>query len=421
MLYEWFSVAGCELISNVRANALTSGDIDDDEFCVIDGATLPATLDCPPCPGLEAYLATMCGGDPVDFSDPETAPWFDPARPHTRNISGIVGLDVYGTSSAIWGDSHLDGESATGRRREVEIRFAVLARNQIAASEAMSWIASRWHQGPCSTTCVGADLCFFAGCPPDGDFVSAMRIMPDTHLVSGPDIENKAQFGDGSMIIEASMVVASRSSSILSAPLPETYTLTTRNARNTIIDLNPDCPEPDPCGLDPDIPTPVLPDIHVGWPSPGWPTDPISVYERTYSIADGVLPRGQVALKIDVHTGRLPLRNIGVRVWERSAQQACTSVLGDEDADCDACSPILISYVPPLSTATVDASRRHRHTVCVDGGAGTPRVWGPLGTSLQWPVINCGPALCLQIFASTPTETTDWSVSVELVPLNGAV
>lgn len=174
------------------------------------------------------------------------------------------------------------------------------------------------------------------------------------------------------------------------------------------------------CGTDPDIPTPPLPDVDIGWPSPGWPDAPISVYERTYSIGDAVLPRSQVGLRITVQTGRLPLRNIGVRVWERSGNQSCASVIGDEDADCEACSPILISYVPPLAVATVDASRRYRETICVDGGIGAPRVWGPAATSMQWPIINCGPALCLQIFASTPTETTDWSVMVEMVPMSGA-
>lgn len=414
MITDWWTAGGCELFSDARAHALTARP---DDSC-IDDADFPGlpVYECEGCPGIDTWLAEQCGGDLADVTN---APWYDPARPETRDIRGIVNLGLSGIGGVL-GSADADPASPTGRRRQLELSWAILANSDLAASAAVAWMADRLDNVSCAADCIGFDLCGLAGCPTDGDFEAALRTIPDVRLVSGPVVEQIDTFNAGTQIWQGTLIVETPNPYFLHvAPAPATLTLTAANSFPRTIDLNPDCPEPDECGADPDFPLPDLPDISIGTVDPAWPTAPYLGRGRDWSVRGGIFQRSTVGLRLTVETGTLPVRYLAVRLWSNPFGLECDDIRTRPNADCDTCRLLVVKYMPPRSTTVIDAARRHRAITCQGGDTGVPQMWGPDGGSFSWPLIHCGGGLCVDITVQG-TLAPDASIMAEFLPMDGA-
>lgn len=413
MITDWWTVAGCEMFSDARAHALTARADD-----CIDDADYPGlpVYECDGCPGLDAWLTRWCGGELTDIT---AAPWYDPARPETAGIRGIVNLGLSGFGG-VMGSGDADSGSPTGRARQFELTWAVLANSDLAASAAVAWMADRLDAASCATGCRGFDVCGLAGCPTDGDFESALRTIPDVRLVEGPVIDQVDTFNAGTQIWQGSITFETPSPYVLHvAPSPAILTLTAGNAFERTVDLNPTCPEPDPCGADPDFPLPDLPDLDVGTVDPAWPTEPFAGVGRDWSIAPGIFPRSTVGMRLTIESGDLPVRNLSVRLWSNPFGLSCDAIRSRPEADCEACRVLVVKYVPPRSTTIIDAARQQRTITCDDGGTGVPQMWGPDGGAFEWPLIHCGGGLCIDIAVEGALDTAA-RVRAEFLPMDGA-
>lgn len=414
MISDYVTVGGCELFNVSRAAALTSRADD----CTSDEDYAgPPTIICDDCDGLAAWLTEQCGGDLADVT---LAPWYDPARPETADIRGIFALGITGAGAGVMGSASADSASPSGLRREVEIEFAIITASELATSAALAWIADRLDLSSCAADCIGVDLCALAGCPTNGNFAGAMRTIPDVRVVDGPVVTQIDTFNARSQIVQGTILVETPNPYILHpAPAAAVLTLTMANSSALTIDLNPECPDPDPCGVDPDFPLPALPDLAEGTTDPAWPTEPFAARGRTWSISGSILQRSAVGLRLDVTTGELPMRNLVVQVWHNPLGIPCSRVTTDVDADCEACALVVVKYLPPRSTTTIDAAKRIREIVCVDGGLGVPQMWGPNANAFTWPILYCGGGVCLRVAAADPFAT-DALITASFVPMDGA-
>lgn len=416
MITSWFSVAGCELFSDSRAAALTARS---EDLACLSNEEYPGlpVYECDTCEGLAEWLTAYCGGG--DLGDVTLAPWYDAARPETALIRGIVALGLNGVGGVL-GSADDDAQSPTGKRRQFELTWAVLAESELAASAAVAWMADRLDAESCATTCRGFDVCGFAGCPTDGDFEGAMRTIPDMRLVSGPVVETMDSFNSGSQIWQGSLIFETPNPYFLHvSPASSILTLTLGNGNPRTVNLNPDCGDTAPCAEDPDSPLPVLPDLSQGTVDPAWPTAPIVGIGRDWSIVPGVFQRSTVGMRLNITTGALPIRYLSVRLWSNPYGLSCNTIRNRPGADCAACTVLVVKYLPPNSTTVIDGARRFRQVVCVDGGTSVPQMWGPNGGAFSWPVIHCGGGLCIGM-AVEGTLDAGARIVAEFVPMDGA-
>ncbi len=208
MYNGWFCFGGNEIVNNTRA---------------VDYAQ---SADCPVnwftngrCPGLNSYLEEP----PYNFSDIESAPWYDPDVPYlSRQFLGVYALSVDGlddeTLTAPVTERVLSGGIVGAQRdatRAVRFRVVLSATTAEGREYGRAWLASLLRENLCGLhagSCGTADLSFMIACPEafdqagEGSYVDYLRtedrkrrilhgVKCTTGLIKEQEWERKGAFG----------------------------------------------------------------------------------------------------------------------------------------------------------------------------------------------------------------------------------
>lgn len=419
MFAGWLEIAGTEVISTERARTYAAGL----------GIT---SVRCDACPNLPGVL----GDAPYTLPQEDSAPWYDPAVPASREFAGVVGLDVNGadgtgtrTPTDLLGDGAAIGPLRRARR-ELTYRVALLATTDCGLSYGLGWLASALRGGDCDTGgCRGDELCAFACCP-SGDGVAQLRHLYHVGLLDGPTIKTLYQIAGsgascttgagkgGSHIAEAEFTLV--------AGIPYWYrepvTISTTGGGDVdtggMAPGDDDCAPDVSCLFDPTCPAPAPP------PSPPIPTDPcyptgeFPTRRQVITVPAGRVPAWSEAVPIvQVNTGRGVLRRLTVRFYTNPAGDKCTS---DQLDPCLACAELSIPYLPAGTLLTVDGRTRRAFVDC-SGGSGPealaePILYGAGGGLFTWPVFSCGGAagMCIEIVSDARYSAYDMAATVQI-------
>jgi hypothetical protein len=156
------------------------------------------------------------------------------------------------------------------------------------------------------------------------------------------------------------------------------------------------CPEPPGCEDDPDCPTPVPPPRSFA-PPQDCGCLPLTVGRNCFNIPPG-RDWTERALVIEVAAGSEPLKNLTLRAMDNLDQGDCCSNDNQKNFDdCDACSTLLVSYVPAGGVLRFDSVSR-RVTVECDGRvrSAAKSVAQLDGLPFDWMVLGCQGA-CIMV------------------------
>lgn len=430
MLADYAQLGGTEILNSARAAAYTQA---------------AGLLDlCDPCPTLPQAL----GHDPYTTPAEDDAPWYDPVVPESAGVLGVFAQSVVGLSSnpvarspqALVGDG-----SALGvlRRTHREIAYTALlvAEDECSLSYGLEWLAAALRGAECGPgPCAGDTLCMYSCCPPeDSDGARELRHLFDVGLLEGPTVSevqylepdsggcvlDNEVFGGG-VIATVEWTLVAGTPQIFREPLEGTGEWADL-ADGLVVALDPDlvheyCPDPEPCLDDPECPPPALPPrppIPVG---DCYPTGVDTFLGSVLALHVTEQPAWLSAVPvIEVEAGTQAMRRLVLRFWINPAGVDCWDV---EDP-CQACWMVTIPYLPRGSTLRIDG-RVQRATVTCPGEPGRgdavapPTLYGPGGTSYQWPEFSCGTGLCIEVLSLLDDTAPTARARVELVPRSDA-
>lgn len=447
---SYMSFCGNEIVNAARLQAYVNNGLS------------PYHVKCGGCEGLEDILP--CVGTPSQPEPPvggynlpelDMAPWYDPAAPESKNFAGLLVTNVQVSSPYTRSTTPNIGIGQTLGRlklsgRTITVHGWLIGKTCCATQYGLRWLTTALGEPPCSGDCGGCDLDFLECCPSIGtgeddclhlsdgsvyvrpnseseyeraeDF---FRRMYGVGVVSGPDVISCRGNTCGcgcSALTEVEFVLASSSPYLNSQGTP------------IITDLSPepcdpnepcnfvwsvgagecideDCaPAPD-CKEDPICPLPALP------PAPKVPPGTCGCFPQTARRVCGTTtPRkewGSSTVDIEIHAGSEDLRAAVVRVFQNPTQLDC----GDETTfpDCNACSTLIVSFVPKGGIFRFSGSRREVTIEC--GGQITnaaQNAFNAEGYPFDWPDITCQP-ICVCVDFACETTAPDAKVSVTRV------
>jgi hypothetical protein len=446
------SFAGVELINNDRARAYA-------EVVGIDVRN--------PAPDLAASLLDDPYVDPVT----DDAVWVDPSLPESGRFYGLAGLEFdgaeEGTGARQWTELLSDGGVPGARRRrsnEIEVRAFMFAADDVAMTYGLGWLASALRGSVCASSCTGDELCVYAAKPiaprllvptPDGEPCGALtgtldptwdpvigsangpggdklvRKLFNVATIEGPTVTARAQIADGLRFTvrwlmkagtpfwyrEPTLVASSNGATGPSDPLAY---------QDTIPDYDPwgwraECPDPAPClDFDPfcvDPPAPPL--LAPAPPDPCFPSDPRNnppgepdAHKFTAGRTIFRIPRGagpdwlETVPVIRLYTGDQVAQRLIIRWYDNPRDVQCGTWLDP----CSACAEINVVWLPRWSQLTIDGRVQKAFVECPGANMQEPRLYGPSGGPMVWPVFECSTALCFEIILDTgfPQAQNSW-------------
>lgn len=453
MVYTgWMSFGGVELINNARAQA----------YAALVGIDVRN-----PAPDLAASL----GDDP--YLDPVTddAVWVDPSLPESGRFFGLAGLEFLGaeqgTAARQWTELLTDGGVPGARRRrsnEIEVRAHMFAADDVAMSYGLAWLTSALRGTVCGTSCTGDDLCVYAARPvaprllvptPDGDPCGVMsgsfdptwdpingsalgpggdkllRRLFNTATIEDPTVTARARIEDGLMftvrwVMKAGTpywyrepVMVAYGDGLNGPSDPFAY-------QDTIPNYDPwgwrdNCPDTAPC-LDADpwcVNPPAPPLAAPAPPDPCFPNDPRNnpvgqpnAHKFTAGRVIFRIPRGtgpdwfETVPIIRMYTGEQIVQRITVRWYDNPRDVQCGSWVDP----CSSCAEINLVWLPRNSRLTIDGRVQRAFVECPGANVQEPRLYGPFGGPLTWPVFECSTALCCEVIvdAAIPSSSKSW-------------
>lgn len=158
MYTGWFSFGGTEIINAERVEAYVAHQIPELEM-------RPSQL------GSNADLHRAVGDAPYESPLVDDAPWVDRSTPDTLGFYGVYPLDVSGLNDSTRRsdvvEAIVNGGSAGAPRhssREIRFRALLVARDQAALEEGMTWLSAALNPPGCGVG-NGVDLCYFKARP----------------------------------------------------------------------------------------------------------------------------------------------------------------------------------------------------------------------------------------------------------------
>lgn len=419
MFAGYLQYNGVEIINSSRAAAYSRSLGITDVACDCDG------------------LRYALDDDEYTSVDANSAPWWDPAAPDSKDFAGFVGLGVKGLSKTVASHSVVPLTTGGGalhplRRAHREIQFQVLAlaKTECALSYGFSWLAAALRGSACNPHCGGDQMCFFTCCPscdepdPEGNddcYNNATQYWRSLYNVGLLDMEDPTNVKrvSGGWLAEITFTMAAGNPNIYREPV-----VVADGPRPDQILPNyedpgvpPHCLEPVDCLKDPiaDCPPPPAPPMPPVPVDRCWPTGPFTAARVIMPI-----PRDTLAVwlesvpLISINSGSRTLRRVTLRWYENPLGHDCATDLNP----CGACAEVNIAYIPRQSTFVLDG---RTETVSVDcpGGTGAstaePAVYGRGGTPFVWPVFSCDSGACLEIIAQANSIADDIYIQVAYV------
>lgn len=412
MVYAgWMNLGGVELINNARAMAATQN------------YGISALL-CGGCPELLTALE-----EPPYSGNPaiDQAPWFDEDRPESARFLGVTGLDVTGISKDPVERNPLpligDG-AALGvlRRTQREITVSVLlwALDDVGLTYGYNFLASALKGSACEAAgvCEGDTLCVFSACP-TGDGIAQSRYLYRVGLLDGVEENARHYVSAGgecasgraaccphpekALMAEATFTLVAASPYIYREPIdPLDGAWIDLPSGVLVKDYDPlglVCKTVTPCLADPSCPDPPLPPPAPVPVNPCWPKAKYVARQSWLTVQPAVMAQwGETVPILEVYTGSKELRRLVVRFHANTAGLPCSAANADP---CNACSVLLVTYLPAGSTLVIDGRTRSATVECPQGTAGsafgTPNLFGPGGEPFSWPVFDCPAGMCVEI------------------------
>ncbi|BDT39535.1 hypothetical protein [Streptomyces yaizuensis] len=427
---DWLSYGCTEIVNTARARAYA--------------AAYGVEIDCEPCPSLEEAL---WGTDPdwQGYSTPagDDAPWFDPAVPESGRFLGIIGIQFQGLANnpvertviPRIGDGSFVG-ALRRTHREINLTLLLVGADECALSWGMAWLAATLRGTACAGSgCTGDELCFFTCCPCadplpyDEVGQREIRHLLDVGLVGGPD-ENDRYTVPGTgctdsaglcgdpMVSEVSITLAAGRPWFFHTPVPaggQEWNYITRGTlvRNYDPDAD-DCPKIPDCLRDPTCaPLPALPTVPVPV-DPCYPRGRFNAWRMRFAYSPVEVTEWlELVPVLFVETGAKALRRLSVRFIPNPNNVPC-----QELGSCNACGHLVIAYLPPNATLTLDGRVSRAWVDCPSpNGSATssPNLFGRRGGAFSWPALECGGSMCVEVYAGADADDGA-RVRMELVP-----
>lgn len=385
------------------------------------------------CNGLADALGDAPYSDPVS----DGAAWYDPDAPESKDFCGLLGLELTGASDGgaerPWTELLGDGGRGGGLRqtsRELEVKASALAASQEGLAYGIAWLAAALR-GSEDESCLGDDLCAFAGCPgepartntcdeqvnplrtPRDLYEEGTRLLRHLHgvqLMTGPTVEDRRRI-EGMSVATVSFTLKAAWPWWYREPARVLDTATHAPERVDYLDnydiLGTPCREPRDCLADTpycqdngpwgDEPFPGWSghDAHAGFIDPCYPLEPFDAIREVYQISD---LRSAAWLEkaplMRFYSGSHPLQRLTIR-WYPNPQDYPPSQRLDP---CTSCAELTVPWIPSRTTLTLDG-RVQQASVDCRGSSGAMHtavtLYGPRGGIYTWPTFTCGvPMLC---------------------------
>ncbi len=412
----YISLGGNEVVNSARA-------------AIYSRALGIAAVSCDGCTTLNRVLDEPAYSSP----DLDDAPWWDPTVVASKDFAGVLGLEIEGLSKAFNTREPIplahDGAALNPLRRlprEILVRGMMFARTECSLSYGRSWLAAAIRGGSCSQGCVGDELCYLACCPDcttepepgvtDTCGQAEWRTLFNVGVLEGP-VPGAMTRLQGGYLQEVEFTLTAGNPYIYYQPVlvgrgPTPEQQIPGNTPDTVVDCteDTDCVRTAVVGCPP-LPLPVLPLVPA---DPCYPTGTFTAYRSVVPQPAGLTPRWLENVPyLRIKAGATALTRVTLRWYANPGNLDCFAALADPDPDlrqlgpCDACAEVNIPVIPAGSTLTMDG-RLERVWVDCPGGPGLataePPVYGPGGTSFQWPAFSCSVPLCLEIITRRPTS-----------------
>lgn len=402
-----------------------------------------------PCENTAAVL------DDPEYSTPQLdlAPWYDADEPRSQQFAGVMIQEMTGLDDGTLTRSYqpaLSGGGVPGMPRDDVRTIAVTAwiagASDGGLSYGLEWLTAQLRAAAdCDDQGNGGEMCVWAYCPDPFDpeessattaaWEEVARMLYDVTLVDGPRVVQRRAVG---LSCEGTTAYLAKVEFTLQAGAPGIFRLPLTLAEGLFFaeestgddcditwivlaegeECPPDCPPTPTAGDDPScavVPPPSLPTR----------LDPCSCTARitsatiTLTIPDGTVPRALEAVPLVViNSGSAIMRRLSVRFYVDTLGQGCEGL--DPCAKCD---EISLTFVPADAVVTLDG-RTRRASVVVPGGVDESNeqyLFGPDGGPIQWPAIECGTALCIEVLVDAEHYSADATVDLYLVPKTDAV
>lgn len=415
MIIDYLTLGGAEIINTMRADAYGGSETDG---C---GGDLVTGCGCD-----EPAGEWLNNGEPYKGIALDPAPWYDEGSPESLDVSGFVGLTIEGTETGAYPTRGSDNQGPQGATREIEITLLVAARTECALSYAIGWLAAAIKPGTCGDDCGGVSACLLACCPDvdenTGELIgpNPIRHIFDLRPIDGPTIEEIIDDGI-EITAEISMTFATFNTGIF-RPAPDNATFVITPATGERVRIDPtaiyeDCPEPEPCGVDPDCSPPPLAPL----PNPPiddcYPSDPFDAYRTQLTVPTSALASAfDTVPVITVEAGAQPLRNLIVRFHNNPYGVPCDRL--PELNPCRTCGDLVVPFVPAGGRLELDGRTQRAMITCRNPRTGTskwiPPVYGRPGLTAEWPKITCETGICVEVFTAD-TVGSDTMIRLELV------
>lgn len=430
--YDWMCFAGTEIINASRlAQMIAAGHGPQGITCQT----------CAPCPDLDRALGYNAPFNPAD------SPWFDPAEPDSLDFAGLLVTSVTGLEPGpVTRTVSQNGVQGAVLGQPVQaaptivVTGLLMAATCCAGEYGLRWLRSVL-QGACGGGCSGDDLVFLSCVPefPDEDcgpvdFPAALapyyRTFKNAAVISGPDVSQVIPRGcpgcydcgitEVTFTFSAADPCVYRDSVVLVDN--DSFDLVTNcvtwidgTVAGADCSAGDDCSTAMNCATDPncvDVSPPSMPTLT----NPCVPTCvPLVQYQSCFDIPAGTFPdTTQGTLAIEIFTGKLPMRNIEIKVWQNPL-----NLPPDQLEGCAVCSVLAISYVAANSTLTIDGGAKTATIACVGGTTVRANPYIASGTgsaNFQYPnFAGCGEEFTVCITAAAPIDNQGATLNVRAI------
>lgn len=452
---SFMALCGNEIVNAARLKAYADNGIVPYGFDIL----------CRGCDGLDAILPCVDSDPPLNgYALPELdpAPWYDAGAPESKNFAGLLVTNVEISSPYSRTTTPNIGTGQTLGRMKLQGRSIVVTgwlvgKTCCAAQYGLRWLTSALGDPPCAGNgCGGCSLEYLDCCPSigegEGDCLTTssgvyvrpneateyqraedfFRRMNGVGTTDGPNVLSRkgASCGcGGGSLMEVEFTLGTSSpyfnsfGTVVLADQPAALPCATDSVcditwvkvlDDAVCPPDPGCPVPADCLDDPNCPLPPLP------PLAKIPVNPCACVSiettRLCASTDAAKEWGSSTLNINIFSGSTDLRNLAIRLWQNTQGDIC----GDSTVfpDCDACSTLLISYIPANSRFIMSGENR---TVTIECNGRTrnaaPSVTNIDGQPFDWMDINCFSA-CVCVDFDCATTDPLATISIDRIDRN---
>lgn len=395
-----------------------------------------------PCP----YLPDLLADVPYQSAVLDPAPWLDPDREVSERFAGLLITEVTGLPGStierevVRGvyDGAVQGRALT-RERTIGVTGWIAAAGQDALTYGLQWLAAALEAGTgCDAgQCAGDTMCILSACPDsdpadaDDAWAELARTLHDVALVSGPVMTEKHKLrrpscdGRAAWLGKVEFTLVAGTPWVFGVPV-EAVAATTFDPPPAVDCLTQwlevgegraTCPPVVTCDVadryaDPSTAAPAPP-AAPRFISPINCVDRFTDGQLLVAIPPGTMPGWSHAVPIiTVDVGNTDMRRLTLRFYRDTLGVGCP----EDPNPCVACAEITVTFLPEESVVVIDG-RSQTVTATFAGQVtdlGDVFLFGAGGGPVDWPILDCGAGMCVQILVDGEYYDPAATVTIEL-------